>query len=242
MIRLTWTGVLRAEVLKLVTLRSALATYAAIAAMLVVTAGVVLTLPAGDGSGDALLTLILFVELLVGIAGVVASTGEYSAHTMRGTLAAVPRRRMLLAAKLLVHPGIVAALMVPATLVALVAASVLAPGDIGSPTDGEVLRGLAGGMLVFAATAAFGVTIGVLVRSTPAAIGILFAVMILPLMVTVSPKVTAPLPARTAPAIMLTDNPPEAQLLAPGPATVALIGWVVLATAAATAALVRRDA
>lgn len=244
--RLTWSGVLRSESLKVLTLRSAVLTYAAIVAALVVTAGVVFTLPAGDGttdgSGDALLTLILLVELLVGIAGVLASTGEYSAGTMRGSLTAVPRRRMLLTAKLLVQPGGVAALMVPATLVALIATNVLVPEKVGSLTDGEVLRGLAGGALVFGATAALGLAIGVLTRSTPAAIGILFAVMILPLMVTFAPELTAPLPARTAPAIMLADNPAEAKLLAPEVAAIALIGWVALGVVAAATALVRRDA
>ena len=124
----------------------------------------------------------------------------------------------------------------------MLAGLALAPDEIGPLTDGEVLRGLAGGALVFGCTCALGVALGMLTRSTPAAIGILFALMILPLMVTVAPGLTAVLPARTVPAIMLAGNPPEAELLAPAAATAVLVAWVAVAIGGASVALRRRDA
>jgi ABC-2 type transport system permease protein len=237
--------VVASEALKLATLRGTVLAYGAIAATLVVMAAVVLTLPLGgtdEGGGDAILSVILFVELLVGITGVLAATGEYGAGTMRVTLAAIPRRLPVLVAKLAVHAGLVAVLVLPATAAAFVAAHAMAADEIGALTDPEVVRGVAGGALVFAATSALGVSLGMLTRSPGAAIGILLAIMILPLMITVAPEATAVLPARVAPAIMLTDNPPEAHFLGPVAATLVLLGWTVAAITAAALALRRRDA
>jgi hypothetical protein len=241
----TLARVVRSEWLKLVSLRSTVIAYAAIAGVLVIVAGVMLTLPGADDSGragDALLTLLVLVELLVGITGVLASTGEYGAATIRSTLAAVPRRLPVLAAKLLVHGGLVLALFVPAMLVGLLAGEVFAPRDVGPLTDGQVLRGLGGSALVFTATCVLGVAFGMLTRSTPAAIGILFAVMFLPVMVTLAPEVTAFVPGRAAQAIVFSDNPPEAKLLGGAEATVVFVAWAAGAIAAAAAALRRRDA
>jgi hypothetical protein len=233
------------EWLKLWTLRSTLIAYAAIAAALVVVAGVVVVLPQTDTTGtagDQLLVMLVLVEMLVGVTGVVASTSEYSTQTIRSTLAAVPSRLPVLLAKVLVHGGLVLGLVLPATAAGLVAALVLAPDDIGSLTDATVLQGIGGSAVVFTATCALGVAVGVLTRSTPAAIGILFCLMFLPVMATVAPDVTAFVPGRLAQSIVFSDNPAEAKLLEAGPATIALMVWAGLAIAAAGIALRRRDA
>lgn len=245
MIGVTIRRVVASEALKLATLRGTVLAYGAIAATLALMAAVVFTLPLGgtdEGGGDAILSLILFAELLVGITGVLAATGEYAAGTMRATLAAVPRRLPVLAAKLAVHAGLVAVLVLPATAAAFLAGQATAPDKIGAVTDPEVMRGLGGAALVFAATSALGLSIGTLTRSPGAAIGILFTIMILPLMITVAPEATAVLPARAAPAIMLTDNPAEAHFLGPVAASLVLLGWTAAAIAAAALALRRRDA
>jgi hypothetical protein len=233
------------ESIKLWSLRSTLLSYAAIAAALVVVAGVVVVLPDADTSGstgDQLLVMLVLVEMLVGTTGVLAATNEYSAQTIRSTLAAVPRRVPVLIAKVVVHGGTVLALFLPATAAGLVAALVFAPDQIGSPTGSVVLQGLGGSALVFTATCVLGVALGMLTRSTPAAIGILFCIMFLPAMVTTVPEVTAYLPGRLAQAVVLADNPPEAELLAGAPAALVLCAWAVLAVGAAGLALRRRDA
>lgn len=237
--------VARSEWIKLWTLRSTVIAYAAIAGALVVVTGVVIVLPntSTDGTaGDQLLVMLVLVEMLVGITGVLASTSEYGAQTIRSTLAAVPRRVPVLAAKVLVHGGLVLALFVPATVGGLAAALVFAPDDVGALTDAVVLQGIGGSALAFAATCVLGVAFGMLTRSTPAGIGILFCVMFLPVMVTTAPELTAFLPGRLAQAIVLSDNPPEARLLHAGTAAAVLTAWVVLAVGAAAIALRRRDA
>ena len=241
----TLPRVMRSEWIKLATLRSTVLSYAAIAGVLVIVAGVILTLPgaAPDGStGDALVTLLVLVELLVGITGVLAATGEYGAATIRSTLAAVPRRLPVLAAKVVVHGGLVLALWVPTTLAGLASGVVVAPDDVGPLTDAEALRGLGGGALAFTVVCVLGVAFGMLTRSTPAAIGILFAVMFLPVMVTVAPAATAFLPGRAAQALVFSDNPPEAELVGPAAAAGVLLAWAAAAVGAAALALLRRDA
>ena len=241
----TQRRVIASEAIKLVTLRSLVITHAAIGCVLVIVAGVMLTLPGTDtdgSTGDALLTLLVLVELLVGITGVVAATSEYSAATIRSTLAAVPRRVPVLLAKVAVYGGAILVLFVPATLMGLLAGLVLAPDEIGPVTDAAVLRGLAGSALVFGVTCVLGVGFGMLTRSTPAAIGILSAVMFLPVMVTIAPEMTAFLPGRAAQAVVISDNPPEAKLLGVSAAVAVLVGWALAAVTAAAIALRRRDA
>jgi len=233
------------EWIKLGTVRSTVLAYAAIAAALTVVAGVVVVLPSTntDGAtGDQLLVLLVLVEMLVGITGVLASTSEYSAGTIRSTLAAVPRRVPVLTAKALVHGSLVLALIVPGTLAGYVAATVFAPEDVGSPTDPTVLQGLGGCALVVTVTCVLGVAIGMLTRSTPASIGVLFCLMFLPVMVTVAPEVTAFVPGRLAQAVVLADNPPEAEFLGPVPAAGLLVVWAAVAWGAAAVLLRRRDA
>jgi ABC-2 type transport system permease protein len=233
------------EWIKLSTVRSTVIAYAAIAGALVVVTGVVIVLPSAntDGrTGDQLLVMLVLVEMLVGITGVLASTSEYSAETIRSTLAAVPRRVPVLAAKVLVHGGLVFVLFLPATVAGLAAALVFAPADAGSLTDAMVLQGIGGSALVFAVTCVLGVACGMLTRSTPAAIGILFCVMFLPVLVTFAPETTAFVPGRLAQAVVVSDNPPEAELLDAAPAAGVLVAWAALAVGAAAIALRRRDA
>jgi hypothetical protein len=210
-----------------------------------VVTGVVIDLPSANIDGrasDQLLVMLVLVEMLVGITGVLASTSEYSAETIRSTLAAVPRRVPVLVAKVLVHGGLVFLLFVPATVAGLAAALVFAPEDVGSLTDAMVLQGIGGSALVFAVTCVLGVAFGMLTRSTPTGIGILFCVMFLPVLVTFAPEITAFVPGRLAQAVVLSDSPPEAELLHGGPAAGMLVIWAALAVGAAAITLHRRDA
>jgi len=77
----TLNRVVRSEWLKLATLRSTVVSYLAIALAMVLVAAVHLTLPGSQDAdaGNAALTGLLLVELLVGITGVLAASGEYSA-------------------------------------------------------------------------------------------------------------------------------------------------------------------
>ena len=241
----TLARVAQSEWIKLRTLRSTVLAYTAILASLVVVTGIVLILPGtnrDDSTGDQLLVLLVVVEMLVAITGVLASTTEYSAQTIRSTLGAVPRRVPVLVAKVVVHGGLVLALVLPATIGGLVAAAVFAPDDLGVPSDPVIVQGLLGTAFVFATTCVLGVAVGTLTRSTPGAIAIMFGLMFLPVMATVAPGVTAYTPGRLAQAVVLADDPPEAQLLGGAVAACVLVLWATVAVCAAAVSLKQRDA
>ena len=238
-------GVVRAEWIKLVTVRSTLVAYAATLAASALAAAMIFTLPGADSdgdAGDALLVLVVLVELLAGTIGVLAATSEYSGGTIRATLAAVPSRTPVLVAKAIVHGGTVLVACGLATVMGFAAASILAPDDLAPVSDGEVARGLAGSAFAFSFAAVLGVALGLLTRSTATSLGILFALMFAPVLITFQPEVTAYVPGRAAQAVVLADNPAEARLLDTGPAIAAVLAWAAAALGAAAVALRRRDA
>jgi ABC-type transport system involved in multi-copper enzyme maturation permease subunit len=240
----TAARVARSEAIKLLSLRSAVASYAAIGIAMVGVAGVYLTIPvtAGDAARNAALTGLLLLELLVGITGVLAAAGEYSARTIRSTFTAVPRRGRVLGAKLFVHAGLVVVLLAAATLSAVLVGALLAPAKVGSLTDGEVARALLGTAMALGGVSALGVSSGMLTRSAAGAIGILFVMMFLPVIVVVAPGVTAYLPGRAVQAVVLSNPSREAGLLAPGAAVAVFSAWLAIAVAAAAVAIRKRDA
>jgi ABC-2 type transport system permease protein len=238
----TLPRVVRSEWIKLGSLRSTVAGYVVIAASTVVVAAIYLTLPGADAAtANAAFTGLLLAELMVGITGVLAGSGEYSARTSRTTFTAVPRRVPVLAAKVLVHAGLVTALMLVGTIVAIIADPVLASHTAGSVTDGVVLRALTGTAMTLVGACVLGIALGTLTRSAAAGIGILFAMLLLPVIVVTAPGATAYLPGRAVQAVVLSDNAASLRLLSPGVAVVVFAAWVLAGLCAAAIALRKRD-
>jgi ABC-2 type transport system permease protein len=240
----TLLRVARSEAIKLRTLRSSVASYAAAGVAMVAVVGVYLTIPvsSGDAARNAALTGLLLLELLVGITGVLAAAGEYSARTIRSTFIAVPSRVRVLGAKLFVHAGLVAILLAGATLSAVIAGALFASAQVGSLTDGGVIRALLGTALALCGVSVLGVAAGMLTRSAAGAIGILFVMMFLPVIVVVAPDATAFLPGRAAQAIVFSNPSGEPGLLAPAPAVAVFAAWSAIAVGAAAIVIRRRDA
>jgi ABC-2 type transport system permease protein len=240
----TLDRVVRSEAIKLATLRSTIIGYLLIAVSMVVVAGICLTLSESDdgASANAALAALLLVELLVGITSVAAASGEYSARTIRSTFTAVPRRLTVLAAKLLVHGGLVVALMLLAVLAAIVGGAIIAPDAVGPVTDPKVVRAILGTVMALGGVCVLGLAFGMLTRSAAAAAGILFTVMFLPVIVVSAPAVTAFLPGRAIQAVVLSDNPPEARLLHPWVSVAVFLAWLVASVAVTAVMLRRRDA
>jgi ABC-2 type transport system permease protein len=240
----TLARVARSELIKLLSLRSTVVSYLGIGLTMAAVVGVYMTLPEGGGESarNASFTGLVLLELMVGAVGVLAGAGEYAAGTMRSTLVAVPRRGLVLAAKLLVHGGSVLALLASATAITALMVTLLAPGKVGSLGDPEILRALSGTGLGLAGACAIGVAAGIITRSIAAAIGIVFVLVFLPVVVVFAPTETAFLPGRTIQALVLADRAGEAGLLAPGAAVASLTAWVAAAIAAAAACLRGRDA
>lgn len=239
----TFGRVIHSEGVKLLGLRSTVAGYALIWAGMVALCGACLTLPvATDGTGEnAALTALLLVELLVGSTCVLAATGEYSARTARSTFTAVPRRLTVLLAKIVLHAGVVVALLLSAAVVARVAAGLVAPASIGGLADPAVLRSVLGSCLSLAMVAGMGVGAGVLTRSAAAGIGVVAVLTVLPAVVVTAPEVTAYLPGRAVMGLVLPDPFPGAALLSPVAAGVVLTAWAVAVATAGGIALRRRD-
>jgi hypothetical protein len=171
------TDACRMEWLKLRTLRSnfgglGLAILAAIGVSIAVGAHT-------QGTGDLtnnFLSGIAIGLLITGVLGTLVMSSEYTTGLVRSTFAAVPNRRMVLAAKASVFG---AAALVAGELASFIsffagraAASgrgIVGPG-IGDPS---VIRAILLGGVGYALIGILGLGIGALVRHTPAAIGVL---------------------------------------------------------------------
>ncbi|MCZ2848833.1 hypothetical protein [Modestobacter sp. VKM Ac-2978] len=235
-----WSGAVRAEWVKLRSVRSTVASYAAIVAVLAVLGGTWLTLPDGDGAG-AVFTALLLAELLVAATAVLAAAGEFSAATARSTFIAVPRRTLVLTAKLAVHGGAVLVLLVLGAAAGTVLATLTAPEVAGSPLDPLVLRAAAGTALALVCVVALGIAAGMLTRSPAGGVGVTLALLVLPAVVVTAPRVTAFLPGRAVEALVFADRPPAAHLLPPMAAVAVLVGEAVVAVLVAAVVLRRRD-
>lgn len=125
-------------------------------------------------------------QLLLGALGVLMVTGEYGTGTIRSTFAAVPRRRIVLAAKV----AVVGAAALTAGLLASVAGylggqlairgTAIPAASLGDPAN---LRAVLLTGVYLAATALIGVGIGTLLRHSGAAIGTLFGLLFVPMIV-----------------------------------------------------------
>jgi ABC-2 type transport system permease protein len=125
-------------------------------------------------------------QLLMGFLGVVTMTGEYSSGMIRATVAAIPDRRLVLAAKATVF-GAVA--LIGAELVTFVtffasqaalAGSAVPRSGLGDP---GVLRTVALNGVYVALIGLIGLGLGAIIRHTGATIGILFGLLFVPLII-----------------------------------------------------------
>jgi ABC-2 type transport system permease protein len=128
----------------------------------------------------------LITQLVLGVLGILMFTGEYGSGMMRISISVVPRRLMLLWAKL----SVLCVVVLPLTLASSVAAFVL--GELAWQShrglkavrlgDPQVTRIVIGSALVVAVTALCGLGIGAIIRSTAGSIGTLVGIFfVLPL-------------------------------------------------------------
>ncbi|RIJ79034.1 ABC transporter permease [Nakamurella silvestris] len=246
---LTFRGILRAEWIKLRTVRSTRMTcFAALVAVIglgalaaAVSAGDI-TAPEGPrhagGFGSATdptaisLSGVLLAQLIVAVIGVLAVTNEYGTGMIRAYFAAVPTRLPLLWAKAIVVAVVVTAGSLIAAVVAfLVGQSVLGSGvDLGDP---GVVRAVLGAALYLGVISVLGVAVGALLRHTAGSVAVLFAtLLIIPqLLVAILPgdwstAITPYLPSNAGSALMTVSG--SDTLLAPAAGAAVLAGWVGL--------------
>jgi ABC-2 type transport system permease protein len=256
-LKVTQPRVVRSEWIKLRSLRSTIWT---LIASVVMTIGIALLLctiallhlEAGHGLGNvdpAAISLygVYLAQLTYGVLGVLLATSEYSAGSIRSTLAAVPRRLPVLWAKLGVFA--VASLV---TSEAALAVSMLAGQAIlsarhagASLSDPGVLRAMTGAGLYLTITGLLAVALGFLIRSTAGATAVLLGILlVLPglwgLLPSWAGRITPYLPSNAGQAIMRLHS--SAGALAPWTGLALFAGYAALAAAAAGFGLNRRDA
>ncbi len=191
----------------------------------------------------------LFVgQLATGVLGVLAITSEYATGMIRATLAAVPRRRTVLAAKSAVLAVLAFAVSAVACATAFLSGqAVLAAKGIGvSITSPGELRAVLGASLYLTVLALLGLGLGAALRHTAGAISAFTAlVLILPLLVSPLPSpwgrdIARYLPANAGQAIL--DVHPTPGSLAPWTGFAVLCAWTLATLAAAAWLINRRDA
>ncbi len=133
---------------------------------------------AAAGVSAALLG-VLFAQLVVGVVGVLAFSGEYGTGMIRATLAAVPSRLPVLWAKLIVLAGLVLPVTLLCAVVDFFTATALESSRGGSAislTDPGVLRTVVGASLYLTVVVVIGLALGALLRQTAAGLAVFAAV------------------------------------------------------------------
>ncbi len=203
---------------------------------------------AAVGISTALLG-VLFAQLVVGLVGVLAFSGEYGTGMIRATLAVVPARLPVLWAKVIVLAGLV----LPVTMLCAFADYVTAAaiessrgGSAFSLTDPGVLRTLAGSSLYLTVVVIIAVALGALLRKTAAGLSVFGAVFfVIPIVVAALPHnitgFASYLPTNAGGALW-GDPQTTAHALSPWTGFAVLCGYAIALTALAAWQLRRRDA
>lgn len=144
--------------------------------------------PAGCNHDAAKLSLmgVQAGQAVVAILAVLAITGEYGTGMIRTTLAAMPRRATVLAAKAVLLTGLTLAAGTVAVLGCLLAGRLILPGNGFTPengfpplslADGPTLRAAAGSVLYLALVALLSLGLAAAVRDSATAVGVVFGLL-----------------------------------------------------------------
>ena len=134
---------------------------------------------------------VLIAQLVLGVVGVLAFSGEYGTGMIRATLAVVPSRLPVLWAKLIVLVGLVLPVTLLCAFVDFFAATAIESARGGSAitlTDPGVLRTVVGSSLYLTVVVIIGLALGALLRKTAAGLAVFAAVFfVIPIVVQVLP-------------------------------------------------------
>jgi ABC-2 type transport system permease protein len=169
----------RMEWIKLCSLRSTWWTLAVTAAG-TVGIGLAVGLNSRDGSVDLTNNALAGVVpglLLAGALGVLTMTSEYTSGTIRATLAVIPRRPLVLAAKAVVFGAVTLIAGEVASFTAFFAYAATLGHGIAAPTLGQpgVLRAVVLTGAGFCLIGLFGLGLGAIIRHSAAAVAVLVA-------------------------------------------------------------------
>lgn len=187
-----FAGVLRMEWCKFRSVRSTLWALAAVMVFNVVTAALLgVFLPRAlsarqEASVDAVrLSLggLHLSQVAMGVLGVLVISSEYGTGMIRATLAAVPQRRLVLAAKVLVFTAAALAAGIAACFAAYFSFQAALPPGSGMRTtlaDPGAARAVICAGLYLAALGLLGMGLGAIIRSSAGSIAVLFGLLFVP--------------------------------------------------------------
>jgi ABC-2 type transport system permease protein len=200
-------------------------------------------------AASAVLLGLLFAQLVVGVVGVLAFSGEYGTGMIRATLAVVPSRLPVLWAKLIVLAGLVLPVTMLCTVADFLTAAAITSARGGSAislTTPGVLREVAGASLYLTVVIVIALALGALLRKTAAGLSVFAAVFfVVPIVANALPhKITgfAPYLPSNAGGALWGSPLNVAHPLSPWTGFACLCGYAVVLTAAAAWQLRRRDA
>ena len=204
--------------------------------------------PATTAVSAALLGL-LFAQLVVGVVGVLAFSGEYGTGMIRATLAVVPSRLPVLWAKVIVLAGLVLPVTLLCTVADFFTATALNSARGGSAlslADPGVLREVAGASLYLTVVVIVGLALGALLRKTAAGLSVFAAVFfVLPIVANTLPhnlRGFAPYLPSNAGGELWGLSVTSAHAPSPWTGFAVLCGYAAVLTVAAAWRLRRRDA
>jgi ABC-type transport system involved in multi-copper enzyme maturation permease subunit len=134
---------------------------------------------------------LLFGQIAIGILGVLAVTAEYGTGTIRASLAAVPDRRLFLAAKAAVFALVAVVVGEIVSFGAFFIGQVLLSGSAPHATLGQagVLRAVAGGGLYMAVLGLIALGLGTIIRHSAGAISAFVGlILVVPLLAAALPS------------------------------------------------------
>ena len=203
---------------------------------------------AAAGISTALLG-VLFAQLVLGVIGVLAFSGEYGTGMIRATLAVVPARLPVLRAKVIVLAGLVLPVTMLCAFTDFFAGAAIESSRGGSALSlgaPGVLREVVGSSLYLTVVVIIALALGALLRKTAAGLSVFAGVFfVVPIIVSALPQNIrgfAPyLPSNAGGALWGTPQD-TAQALSPWTGFAVLCGYAVVLTALAAWQLRRRDA
>lgn len=263
--RVTFARVVRSEWIKLLSIRSTVATAIVAAGLTAMFAGlVVLGIVVGETEGgvDAAETIagtfgdqptpsmiaytVMFTQAFAAVLGVLVVTSERASGVISATVAAVARRRLIVLAKLTVSgiAGFALGAVTVAITVAIAHPVFSANTDAGSLLSAGVLQSVAGAALYFALISMISTGIGFLVRGTAPAAGIALGLLLIvpgliQLIPAIGPAVASALPTALGQALYLPVEQVGVSALIVGGA--GILAWVLAAGTGALASFTRRD-
>jgi ABC-2 type transport system permease protein len=186
-------------------------------------------------------------QLLIGVLGVLVMTGEYSSGMIRSTLAAIPNRPLVLAAKAAVFGAVTLAVGETVSFVAFLAGRAVLDPRVPHPAFGQpgVLRAVVMSGAYLCLIGLMGLGLGAIVRHTAGAIaalvGVLFVVPLLLAGITRGPGLAKYFPTFIA-GNSLGVAKPVAQMLSPWAGFGVLCLYTAVVLGAGGWLLARRDA